>query len=581
MKKIDPITFAVIRNRLISIANGMIETAAHCGVSSFLSTIMDCSFALLDADASIVAQSEGGILLFLSSSSPATRSCIEFIGKENIEPGDVIISTVPEFTGNHTSDAVLFSPIFFRGKLFGYATSKAHWQDVGAKNTYPTDAANIYEEGLRIPPTKLYKRNKLQTEILDIIKWNSRAPEQVWGDIQAQIAGCQFGERQVIELLEKYSVGTIGACIREMYDHAERITRMAIDKVPDGTWTAEDVIDSNGIDLDKPIKIKVTVTIKGSDITIDFTGSDPEQHAPMNGLWVTTLSAARMAVKALTSPELPANEGSTRPITVIAPKGSIYNAGPNAPCFLCGNVASTILELINKALYEVLPERVPASSGGDVCGMGFFSVDSETGKHWATLTSASIGGGADYASDGDNFTAHHSIGGSGSSQGGSIELMEATFPLFVERYQLVQDSGGAGRYRGGLGSRQEIRLSSPAMLFSFIEKARAAHWGIDGGEAGLRNYAVIEPEGGDGFEILKTSGMPLQAGCRVVAVAGGGGGYGDPRQRPIEAVRADVRNGYVSVESARRCYGVVIDPQSLEVDIAATRKLRGSDPGAA
>jgi N-methylhydantoinase B len=573
MPKVDPITFAVVRNRLISTANGMIETAAHCGVSSFLSTIMDCSFAILDSDAAIIAQSEKGILLFLSSSSPATQNCIDFIGKENIEPGDVIVSTVPEFTGNHASDAVLFTPIFFEDRLFGYATSKAHWQDVGAKNTYPTDATNIYEEGLRLPPLKLYKRGKLQTEVLEIIRWNSRAPEQVWGDIQAQIAGCHFGEKQVTELLKKYGAATINACIKEMYDHSERITRLAIEKIPDGTWTAEDFMDSNGIDLDKPIKIKVTVTIKGSDITVDFTGSDPEQSGPMNGLWVTTLSAARMAVKALTSPELPANEGSNRPITVIAPRGCVYNAGPNAPCFLCGNVASTILELINKALYKVLPERVPACSGGDVCGVGFFGLDPNTGKHWATLSSAAIGNGADFFADGDNGRAHHSLGGSGDS-GGSMELTEATFPMLIESYELVPDGGGAGKHRGGLGSRMQIRILSPATLFAFIEKAKSPHWGIDGGKAGQGNSLTIKSVDRPGIEVLKTSGVPLAEGYRVIATAGGGGGYGEPRERDAARVRRDVINGYVSVAGARRDYGVVIDPETFEIDDIATQKLR-------
>jgi N-methylhydantoinase B len=572
--KVDPITFAVVRNRLISIANGMLETASHCGVSSFLSTIMDCSFAILDADAGVIAQSEKGILLFLSSSGPATKSCIDYIGKENIEPGDVIVSTVPQLTGNHTSDAVLFTPVFFNNKLFGYATSKAHWQDVGAKNTYPTDALNIYEEGLRLPPLKLYKKGKLQEEILDIVKWNSRAPEQVWGDIQAQIAGCHYGEKQVLELLGKYGAPTVDACIREMYDHNERITRLAIEKISDGTWTAEDFLDSNGIDLDKTIKIKVTVTIKGSDITIDFTGSDPEQTGPMNGLWVTTLSAARMAVKALTNPELPANEGSNRPVTVIAPKGCIYNAGPNAPCFLTGNVASSILELINKALYKVIPERVPASSGGDVCGMGFFGFDMATGKHWATLSSASIGNGADYRSDGDNCTVHQSIAGSGGSAGSSLELTEASFPMLIESYELVPDSGGAGKFRGGLGSRMKMRLLSPATVFAFIEKAKAPHWGIDGGKEGLRNYSTIEAEGQPSYEILKTSGMQLAAGTVVSATAGGGGGYGKPVDRPLDKVQMDVINGYISVESARRDYGVVIDPVTFTVDKEATQKLR-------
>jgi N-methylhydantoinase B len=387
----------------------------------------------------------------------------------------------------------------------------------------------------------------------------------------------EAGVEEIVKKLRGEGVETIDSCIREMYDHSERITRLAIEKIPDGTWTAEDFMDSNGIDLDKPIKIKVMVAVKGSNITIDFTGSDPEQKGPMNGLWVTTLSAARMAVKALTSPELPANEGSNRPIKVIAPKGCVYNAGPTAPCFLCGNVVSTILELINKALYKVLPERIPACSGGDVCGNGFFGIDPKTGRHWTTLASAAIGNGADFSSDGDNCTSHHSIaGGGGSGQGGSIELMEATYPLFIEKYELVQDSGGAGKYRGGLGSSQQIRLLAPATVFSFIEKAKSPHWGIDGGKAGLKNYALIRSKEKGEFEILKTSGMQLAEGDIEVATAGGGGGYGNPLERDPEAVRWDVINGFVSVEHARQDYGVVIDPKTFEIDAEATQRLRNS-----
>jgi len=573
MSKVDPITFAVVRNRLISIANGMLETAFRCGVTTFMYEIRDCSFGLLDADAGIIAQSNG-IPLFAGSLGPATKNCIDYIGKENLDPGDVIISTAPDITGNHTSDAILFTPIFFRDKIFGYAATKAHWIDLGAKSTYPADAVNIYEEGLRIPPVKLYKRGNLQSEIWEIINWNSRAPNQVWGDMQAQIAGCRFAEKQVTELLDKYGVETVDAIIKEMYDYSERITRLAIEKIPDGTWTAEDYIDSNGIDLDKPILTKVTVMIKGSDITIDLSESDPEQRGPMNGLWVTTLSAARAAVKALTSPELPADEGSNRPIKVIAPKGCVYNAGPTAPSFLCGDVASTILELVNKALYRILPERIPACSGGSVIGDGFFGTDPKTGRYWGTIIPAIIGQGADFYSDGENYLMHHSCAG---GQNIPTEILESTFPLFVEKIEFVKDSGGAGKRRGGLGSRFQIRLLAPATFYSFIEKAKTPHWGIDGGKEGLRNYALIKSRGKGEFEVLKTSGVQLTEGDGVIVIAGGGGGYGDPLERDIEEARWDVINGYVSVERARQDYRVVIDPQTFEVDVTATQELRRED----
>lgn len=570
MAGVDPITFAVVRNKLISIANGMQETALRTGVTTFMYEIMDCSFAILDKDAGVIAQSHG-MLLFLGSLGPAAANCLDAIGKENIRPGDVIISTVPEVTGSHTSDAVLFTPIFYGGRIFGYATTKTHWLDLGAKDTYPTDAMNIFEEGLRIPPVRLYREGTLQDEIWDIIRHNSRAPDQVWGDMQAQIAGCRFAEKHVTGLLEKYGIDTIDAIIGEMYDYSERITRLAIEKIPDGTWTAEDYIDSNGIDLDTPILTKVAVTVKGSDIVIDLSGSDPEQRGPNNGLWVTTLSAARSAVKALTNPTLPANEGFNRPVTVIAPPGSVYNSSPAVPSFLCGNVAQTILELVNRALYEVLPGRIPACSGGDVIGNGFFGVDPATGRYWGTITPSIIGHGADFRSDGDSYLMFHSAG---ASQNIPAEILESTFPLFVEKVELIQDSGGAGKQRGGPGSRIHLRLLAPATFYSFIEKGKSPHWGFHGAEHGLRNFALIRSKERGEYEVLKTSGVPLAEGDSVIITAGGGGGYGDPLEREAGKVRRDVIDGYISIECAAQKYGVALDARTFEVDIPATERLR-------
>lgn len=570
MSKIDPITFAVVRNKFISIANAMQETALRTGVTTFLYEIMDCSFSILDANADVIAQSHG-MLIFLGSLGPAVKNCLNIIGNENVEPGDVIISNVPDITGTHTSDAILFTPIFFQGKIFGFAATKTHWIDLGAKSTYPSDASNIFEEGLRIPPTKIYKKNVWQSDIWNIIKYNSRAPELVLGDMQAQIAGCRLAEKQVVELLTKYGIETVHEIIGEMYDYSERITRMAIDKMPEGTWTAEDFMDSNGIEMDKTIRTKVTITVKESDIIIDLSGSDHEQPGPMNGLWVTTLSAVRSAVKAITNPRFPANEGFNRPVKVIAPEGSIYNAGPTAPSFLSASVAETIFELVNRALYKVLPERIPACSGGDVIGEGFFGVDSRTGRYWGTITPCIIGHGADFASDGDSYLMFHSAG---ASQNIPTEILESTFPIFVEQSELIPDSGGAGKHRGGLGSRLRVRLLAPATFYSFIEKGKSPHWGFDGGKDGLRNYALVQSREKGTFEVLKTSGISLTTGDTVTVIAGGGGGYGDPQERTIEEVRADVLNGYISVKNGRQEYGVIINPQTMDVDLAATLKLR-------
>jgi N-methylhydantoinase B len=567
---VDPITLAVVRNNLISVANGMQETAFRCAVTTLMYEIRDCAFSLLDANMGVIAQSHG-IIGFLGSLGPATKNCVDMVGKNNLKPGDVVISTVPRITGSHSADVLLFTPIFYRDELFGYATTKSHLSDLGAKSFFPTDTRSIYEEGLRIPPLRIYKEGNLRWEVWEIIKWNSRAPHLVWGDIQALISGCHFAERRVIELLDKYGIETVNECIEELYNYGERMTKRAIQEMPDGTWTAEDYLDNNGIDLDKPILTKVTITIQGSDITIDFSGSAPEQRGPVNGSLISTLSSARGVVKALTTPELPANEGCFRPIKVIAPEGSVYNPSSTAPSFLYFQLSLHVIELINKALYQVLPEKIPACSGGDVCGVGYFGVDPKTGRYWMGLTPCVIGQGADLFSDGENFIHPHDTS---SAKNAPTEVLESTFPVFIEKVEFIQDSGGAGKHRGGLGSVLYTRLLVPATFFSFIEKGKTPHWGINGGKEGLRNYALIRSKEKGEFEVLKTTGIELDEGDSIITKAGGGGGYGNPLERDLEAVREDVINGYVSVKHAKQDYGVVIDPRTFNIDVEATNKLR-------
>jgi N-methylhydantoinase B len=570
MPKVDPITFAVVRNNLMSVANGMQEVAFRCAVTPMMYEIRDSCFAVLDANAGVIAQSQG-MVLFLGSLGPATKNCLDIIGAENLEQGDVVISTVPIITGSHAADAILFTPIFYHNKLFGYAASKTHWQDLGAKSFYPSDSRSVYEEGLHIPPIRFYKRGELQKEFWETIKWNSRAPDLVWGDMQAQIAGCRFAEKRVAELLDKYGFENVTSCIQEMYDYGERMTRMAIKEIKDGSWTAEDSLDNNGVDLDKPILTKVTVTIKESDITIDFTGSAPEQKGPLNGLLVSTIAAARIAVKALTTPQLPANEGCFRPIKVIAPEHSVFNAGATAPTFLWSWTAHHSLELINKALYRALPDKIPACSGADTNLQGFSGNNPHTGQYWGTIVPVVIGQGADLHSDGENYLFHN---GGGSPKSTPTEIIETLYPIFIDKVGFVQDSGGAGKHRGGLGSKTYYHPLVPLTFFSMIEKAKTPTWGIDGGKTGIKNDLIINFKDKGERQVLKTSGIELREGDSVIGVAGGGCGYGNPLERDLQAVLDDVINGYVSLEHAKLDYGVVIDPVSFKIDIKATEKLR-------
>ncbi len=570
-KKVDPVTLAVVRNNLISVANSMKETAFRCAVTTYLYEIMDCSFALLDDEAGVIAQADA-MLLFLGSLGPAVKRCMEVIGKENLRSGDVIVAAHPGFSGAHTSDAMIFSPIFYKKKLFGYAATKSHWLDLGAKSAFPTDATSAFEEGLRIPPVKIYRKGELQQDIWDIIKANSRAPDMVWGDMQAQIAGCHTAERGIAELLHRYGEPTVRACIEEIYDYSERMIREAIEKIPDGAYCAEDYLDDNGIDKDVPLPVKIAITVEGSDMTIDLTGSAPEQRGPVNGLLISTLSGARVSVKALTVPELPGNEGFNRPIKVIAPEGSIFNSSPGAPSFLYAWVAQIIMDLVNKALHEVIPEKVPALSGADVVCQGFAGVDPNSGRYWGALTPVVIGQGGDFASDGENFLYPLSAG---ACRNTPAEVLESMYPLIVDRTEFIPDSGGPGRHRGGVGSKTIFRLTTPGVFYATIEKGKTPHWGIFGGKEGLRNYAIVHSKKDGEFEVLKNT-VFLDSGDAVTVVAGGGGGYGDPLERDPEAVRRDVVEGYVSPEHARNDYGVAIDPKTFEIDMKTTRALRAS-----
>jgi N-methylhydantoinase B len=570
MPKVDPITFAVVSNKLMSMANGMQEIAFRCAVTPLMYEIRDSCFAMLDARAGVIAQSQG-MVLFLGGLGPSTKNCLDIIGKENLEPGDVIICTVPIITGSHPNDVLLFVPIFRNGEIFGYAASKTHLYDIGAKSFYPVDTKSIYEEGLHIPPVRLYKAGSLQKDIWETIKWNSRAPELVWGDMQAQIAGCRFAEKEIGELIDKYGSTMIKTCIEEMYDYGERMARLAIEKLHDGTWTAEDAIDNNGIDIGRPIRIKVTITVKGSDITVDYTGSSPEQAGPLNGLLVSTIGATRAAIKSLTTSKLPANEGCFRPIKVIAPEHCVYNAGASTPTYLWSWVAHSVLELINKALFKALPEKIPACSGADTCLQGFYGKNITTGEYWGTIIPANIGQGADYYADGENYLFHHA---GGSPKNTPIEVIESLYPLFVDKAELIPDSGGAGRRRGGVGFNIVYHPLQPATFYSMIEKAETPRWGINGGKEGLRNNLHISSKERGEIRILKTSGIDLTEGDGVKAIAGGGCGYGNPLEREPEMVRDDVINGYVSVQGAAEEYGVIINPDSFNIDVKATRELR-------
>jgi N-methylhydantoinase B len=567
---VDPITLAVVHNALTTAAREMRDTIQRTSFSPVIYEDRDFACGLLDAAGGTMAEAPG-LTAFMGTLSPCVRKCLEKFDISEIDPGDIFCVNIPDYTGSHPADFALFAPIFHEGNIFGFAASKAHLVDVGAKDPYPTDSTDAFQEGLRIPPVKLYRKGVLNEELQSIILANSRAPETIWGDIQAEIASFRVGEQACLRLLRKYGFETVSACVNEFYDHAERMARAAIKKLPAGSWSAEDHMDNNGITKD-PVKVFVTVTIDpiAGEITFDYTGSAEQQIGPTNAPIIATISISRMMGKIITSPLSPANEGSFRPFRIIAPEGSMFNAKPAAPTNLYGWPTLNAVEAITKALAETCPDQLPAGSGGDLVGAFRYGFR-ENGKMWIEANIEGSGQGASSVADGESALIHIS---EACSRNLPVEIEETKDPMIVERYELIQDSGGAGTFRGGLGVRRDYRYQANGRTISIIERCTSPHWGIAGGKPGLRNIGVIESSIHGDIEIMKTPDMPMAKGDLLSIRAGGGGGWGEPFLRDPEAVLRDVIDGYVSPVAARTEYGVAIDLATKSVDQAGTAALR-------
>ncbi|MEZ4665699.1 MAG: hydantoinase B/oxoprolinase family protein [Thermomicrobiales bacterium] len=576
---VDPITTAVVHNSLLTTAREMREVIQRTSFSPIIYEDRDFACGLLDADASTLAEAPG-LTAFMGTLSPGIKRSLAQRGKDDIAPGDIFCTSMPEYTGSHPADMMLWMPIFHEGTLVGFAASKAHLVDVGAKDPYPTDSTDAFQEGLRLPPVKLYRGGALDETLAAVIKSNSRAPETIWGDIHSQIASFRTGEEGVLRLLNKYGFGTVNACVQEIYDHAETMARDAIRQMPAGSWTGIDFSDDNGIDRGVPLRVGVTVTIDpdAAEITFDYSASAEQQRGPMNVPFITAISISRMLGKILTAPDSAACEGSFRPINVVAPKGSLFNPHDAAPTNLYGWPGMTAIEAVMSTMSPIFPERLPAQSGGDLCAVFRYGFDVQTGEMWVEANIEGIGMGASAFADGESAMVHIL---EACSRNLPVELEEAKDPEIIERYELIQDSGGAGKFRGGLGVQRDYRLLADGRMISVLERCIAPHAGVEGGLPGGRTYGVLDSSiYGQGVEIIKTPDQPIAKNDLLSIRTGGGGGFGNPLLRDPDRVQEDVLEELVSVEAAQELYGVVFDEHG-EVDTAETTKVRAARLSAA
>lgn len=577
---IDPVTIEVVTNALIALADEMTINLARTAFNTIVYEVRDFCTGLLDAEARLIAQAPGGLPLFLGGLDAAVRDGLELYGPDGFTPGDVILTNHTGTCGQHLNNLVAYTPTFHRGSLVAFPAVRAHWVDVGGRlpGGFLTDAVSSFEEGIQIRSVKLFRGGEPDEDLFRILRHNIRRPETAFGDLRAQIGACRLGERRFVELLEKYGRETVLACIRESWNQAERIIRAEIERIPDGTYAAESFLDDDGVDRGRPVPIKVKVTVRGSDMTVDFTGMSPQVRGAINSGPAVGVSAARLALKYLAAPHLLINEGCFRPLTVVLPPRTLISAEEPAAMSWWQTPILTVIDTILKAVAQGAPERIPAAHYADIAAILLAGTDRATGRTWTDVEP--VAGGWGGRPQGDGMSATYTIG-HGDTYNIPIEVLETRYPLLVERYRLRTDSGGPGRHRGGVGLERRYRLPQGGMLNALSERSQCPPWGLQGGGPGATGTIVVRPSARGAQErFQKITGRLLEPGATVTVTSGGGGGYGDPLDREPERVAEDARMGYVSRAAARRHYGVVLAPTSLAVQEAATRRLRERMRGA-
>jgi N-methylhydantoinase B len=532
--------------------------------------IHDYGIGIHNATGDVVADAPG-IAVFTRGNDMGIKRSIDFIGLEKMKPGDVFMINYPYWSSAHTLDPLVFAPIFTNDELIGFSSCRIHVLDLKQKDIgYVLDSTDMSQEGIFFPVSHLYNEGKINDDIFNIIKFNSRMPKHTVGDIQAQVSACITGVRRTQEIAEKYSVETLKEAMVAINEHGEKLARLALAKLPKGTWTAFDFVDNDGVDIDRPIKLNATVTITDDEMIIDWTGSEKNVRGPINLPRGGTEAFCSLIFKALTTPDTPVVAGNFAPLRVITEEGSVMHAVPPMPTFtlwtgLLGG------EVVLKALVQGMPDLIPACSGGDVCSMMGVGLNPRNNQLWNEATNEAVGFGATVDFDGEDGIMHLSEPG---CRNNPVEVLETKSPMFIEWYGYRRDSGGAGKNRGGVGVGRAYRFLADSSAICLVYKTDSKPWSIGEGHEGEPNHVILNP--GPNQIVQGGSYNHMKAQEILVNNTGGGGGYGHPFDRELEKVKYDVINDFVSIDAALKEYGVVIDPKTLEINESETHKVRAS-----
>jgi N-methylhydantoinase B len=567
----SPIKRELLRNALEGIADNMMVTVIRTSRSMVVKSNLDFSAGICDGAGVMVAQ---GLALppHLGAMMPALKGCLDEFG-DDIHPGDILANNDPYSGASHLNDVFMYLPVFTpAGERIAFVGLILHHTDMGGRvpGGNATDSSEIFQEGLRIAPTKIHEKGEPNRTLFRIIESNVRVPGLVIGDMRAQIAALQVAEREFQALFERHDANEVKAYMADLVDHSERLTRASVAALPDGEVEFSDWMDGDGVG-DTPVEFHVKLTVQGDEMTVDFTGTSPQTTGALNPNFWFTASCTYAAVRSVLDPDIPNNAGFTRPIRVNAPEGCFLNPVFPAPLGARGQSGYRVRSVVLGALAKLLPGRIPACPGGSEFAVVFagYEKDRSPFLFLEFHNISGLGGGPDR--DGQDAGPYWL----GNIANVSVELIEAESPLLVEEYAFLPDTEGAGRFRGALGIVRQYRLLAETATLQ-LRSDRQFHppWGLEGGGSGSPGRCLLNPAGNDPEVLPSKFIRTLKRGDVLRGEMPGSGGYGDPFTRDAEAVQDDVRQGKLSVRHAREAYGVAIDARTLGIDARTTERLR-------
>ena len=567
--KIDPIKFEVIRNGFLESTEEMAVALRKSAYSTNIKTRCDFSCAFFDKELRNIAQSFSQPN-HLGSLAGTVKQAVTEYGSEKLFPGDQIAINYPYPGGAHLNDIVVIAPFYYDDEIFGYFANTAHHVDVGGGAPASIGAfREVFQEGVIIPPVKLVERGEIVDDVFRLIISQIRSKRETAGDFRAQFAANNTGVRRLEALVDRYGKNLVNFYIEELIKYTDRLAFAEIAKLPKGEYQDYGYVDNDGFS-NEPVKLMVRVLIDKKGVLFDFTGSDNQRRAPVNSTYAQTFSAAAYALKCVADPDLPVNEGFYKHVRIIAPEGTVVNCTHPYPVVAGWETQIRLNAIIFKAMSKAIPERMIAGTKGMICHAGFGGNDPRTGDYYCYLETLAGGYGGRFKSDGPDAVQPHGQ----NTENAPIEETEINYPVQIVRYELVEDSEGPGRHRGGLGLRRDYLFNDHDVTFTILsDRDKSGAWGIMGGNESRKAYYILNPQGEAKAMSSKTT-LDLKPGDTISYQTCGGGGYGPPEERDPSLVLKDVRDGKVSVERAKSIYKTVINLNNWSVNKSETDKLR-------